>query len=308
MDKKVLKISVLVIIGLFVFSMAAIPLLQGLREGNNSQEPVPSSEVSLIQGTTNVTVSSYSSSITVSGNISELKDIKEQFKENDWLDSETYISNTETIFNLKNSEYTKNVSDILIENGYSVSTNVNLKFPDELGEFETDELYQTIKTSPVYSIGDTIVVEFAAYVQHGKVIQLAGFELAPQLVDITLDAVVTDIKTTKFTLSLEDVEKQQIIENKYNISFVDSKVVFEVNNPNEEYEYISNEFESYDLKISQTLGVELQASKQEGVYTPMDFIVQSSSLHEINDTLSVRLDAVLDKGEITNIFEYEIIE
>ncbi|MCC7552506.1 hypothetical protein KO317_02465 [Candidatus Micrarchaeota archaeon] len=309
MDKKLLlKIAVLAIIGIFVLQMIAMPFLQGIRESSTPKKEV-SKEIYVIQGETQVTVSSYSSSITVSGNIGELKQIKEQLKDNDWLDSETYISNNETIFNLKSSQYTKNVSDLLIENGYSVITGVNLKFPEKIGEVEAEDVYVVIKTAPIYNIGDNITIEFAAYVQYEKIIQLVGFELAPHLTEITLDAEVKQIKNTKLTLNLEDVEKQGVLEDKYNVSFIDSSAVFELINPKEEYEEIINELEGYEysIKTSQTVNVLLLPSKQEGIYIPMDFVVQSSKLHELNESIQVKLTLLVDKGEIVNIFEYQII-
>lgn len=310
MDRKlILKIAVLAIIAVFVLQMIAMPFLQGMRESSNGNSKTTNNEIYVVQGITNATIASYSSSISISGNISELKDIKTQLKENDWFDSETYISNTETIFNLKSSLYTKNVSDLLIENGYSVITGVNLKFPDTLGKVKTEELYAVIKTAPIYNIGDQVAIEFAAYAQNDRIIQLAEYELAPQVLDITLDAIVTDVRSTKFDLTSDIEEIQTQIEEEYNVTFENSKVNFEVENPQQDYEFIMGLLNDLsNLKISQSLDVELQPSKEESLYVPMNFIVRSSKLNEINDTLKIKINGLIDKGEIKNIFDYELIE
>ncbi len=309
MNKNILKVAVLVVIGVFVLQIIGMAFLQGSRSTSGDTEDHPSDEIYVIQGTTNVTVSSYSSSITISGNLSNLKEIKNEFIENGWFDSETYISNNETIFNLKNSDYTKNVSNILIENDFLVSTGVNLKFPDKLGNMTLGETYRIIETSPIYNIGDQIMVEFGAYAQNNQIIQLAGFDLVPYNTEITLDALVDSIRITKFNLYLEDIEKQELITNKYNITFVNSTSLFTVENPNEEYTYISNILNetSPTLEIDQTLGVILLPSEKEGVYESINFVVHSSKLNSINDTIQVKINAVLDKGKVNNIIDYEII-
>ncbi|MFA5382494.1 MAG: hypothetical protein WC356_04955 [Candidatus Micrarchaeia archaeon] len=303
MDKNILKVIVLAIIGLFVFQMVGISFLQSLRDDTIPDTANQNGEVYVIQGTTNVTVSSYSSYLAISGDLTNLKEIREDFKEKGWYDSETYITKNETIFNI-DSKYVKEASDILLEKGYSTRTGVSLKFPDQLGENYADEIYASIETVPIYNIGDPILIEFAAYAQDNKVLQLAGFDLVPYSATLILDSRVEKIKSTIFDISTEDTEKQNIISEKYNVTFEGNKTNIKVDS--EEYDYLSSIVE--DIEISQNLEITILPSEKDGVYEAVNFVVNSKEKNEVGDIIKIKITGVLDKGKIVNIIGYEIVK
>ena len=295
MDKKILKILVLTSRG----------------KGTGGQQISPT-EIYTVQGKTNVTVVGYASYLSISGDLSNLKTIKEDFQENGWLDSETRISSEKTIFNFADDEYILNASKILVEAGYDVTTDMNIAFPENIGDITTNGPQFKIKTTPLYTIGDTLTIQFAGYVQNNRLLDEypIQYDLVAYSSTLSLEAEVTEIKSTEFELFLEDEEKQTIIEEKYNTSFENSTTSFDVEDADNEYEYLINELEDtdYTIEIDQTLGVKLMPSPTQGVYDSTTFVVHTDDLHNEGDILNVQIDAVLYKGSIQRIIDYEVLE
>ena len=136
-----------------------------------------------------------------------------------------------------------------------------------------------------------------------------GSPVKSQKVRTQIDGVSVNELTSKYGSPLF-VFSQKTIEEKYNTSFENSTTSFDVEDADNEYEYLINELEDtdYTIEIDQTLGVKLMPSPTQGVYDSTTFVVHTDDLHNEGDILNVQIDAVLYKGSIQRIIDYEVLE
>ncbi|MCD6279644.1 hypothetical protein J7J26_02640 [Candidatus Micrarchaeota archaeon] len=331
MDKKqlIITIFVLVISSVFVIQMFAVGALSNRNKNSHTND----NQVYPVQLTINSKLASYGSYLSVEGNYEELKDIlMNDNKTSGLISSMIDISknnSNKTLIYLKDSLYTKQISDILSSYGYKMYSDVNIQFPDNISVQGTiiDLSGESIKIKapPVYDIGDDVKVELSGYVQNNKLIYIdsnsVSIEPVTRVVNISMN--IKKINKIEFNGNDEKGIKERLDEithsSGYSFEQLDKdteinetdngtkKMVLKLNITNAT---IINNIVNYldDIKRNEKINnitsyVQLYSHAQtsQGIYDPITFNYPLPGLHHVNDSINTTITLSLDWGKIIDI-------
>ncbi len=301
-----LKILALAVSAIFVFEMFALGLLGGQRNVSHDDQQVYSGMFE-VSGR----VVSFGGYVSVWADENEVKELVDDSGYSEYISSYIPVpSENKTIVYLTSSTYTANLSRLLMGNGYKVYTEVRIELPKNITvqgmSIDTNDQVITLKAPPVVHLGDELKLRFLGYVQGGKLVYIEpqSIKVEPYDREITVNLRVKEIHNVRIDVSNLTEKQVKEVQSLCNCTHdqTDDEVVYSCVCPGME-EYVSE----HNLRATTSAVLYTTPPIEMGVYDPITFSYPLPGIHEVNESVRMKVDLTLDWGHVVDIKGVEYI-